>query len=73
MTRAKTSKSCGCIARVNKLIRDRNTSLVSTLEFKGHGPSRCVIRTEIVEKKRGARPCAMIANFCPFCGKGYGA
>ena len=56
-----------CNARVDALLREKNTRLVVGL-FQ---PDVAVLRTEIVTPGRGRRACAMIASYCPFCGKKY--
>jgi hypothetical protein len=63
-------RDCGCIDRLDKLLAERNTSLVVTIPTADLVP-QVVLRTEIVEKRRGARPVCMVATFCPFCGKEY--
>lgn len=65
------SKPCNCITKVNKLLEERNTVLDSTLILKRGATSRVAVRTSIRTPKRGARPCTMIASFCPFCGVKY--
>jgi hypothetical protein len=71
---------CFCIQKVNALLRKRGVTLMATLSFKSpvRSVSRVVIRTEIAADptdettgKRRRLPLAVLADFCPFCGKKY--
>jgi hypothetical protein len=71
---------CFCIQKVNTLLKKRGTTLVVTFSFKSpiRTVSRVVIRTEIaadpIDETTGKRrrlPLAVLADFCPFCGKKY--
>jgi hypothetical protein len=65
-------RSCGCLPKVAKLLAARNTRLVTTWPLVHGTPARAVIRTEQIETGRWkTRASAMIASFCPFCGKEY--
>ncbi len=59
--------SCSCIEIVDAELAQYNTRLAKALVFRP-SHTRLMIETEIVEKKRGARPLTMFPTFCPFCG-----
>ena len=61
------TKPHGCNAKVDALLKERNTRLVVSFL----NPHVAVLRTEIVEAGRGRRPVAMFATHCPFCGERY--
>ena len=56
--------SCKCAQKVNRELGKYNTRLVTDL-LSGTP----ILATETVEKKRGARPKAVLATYCPFCGE----
>lgn len=61
-----TASGCGCIAEMNGLLAEHNTTLVTTM-FRQ--PNACVIATERVQSLRNGKKAALvIASFCPFCG-----
>lgn len=62
--------SCDCIKTVDAKLKAHNTRLSLALCFNP-ARERLMIATEVVEKKRGARPVAMFPSFCPFCGLKY--
>ena len=66
-------KSCRCIAMADKALAERNTRIVVTFPLMG-GCEKAVLRTESLQKLRGgsnSKPVAVIATYCPFCGKKY--
>lgn len=60
---------CNCIDEMNTAIASKNTRL--SLAFRMSGPASLIIETELIEKKRGAKPLMAIPTFCPFCGVKY--
>jgi hypothetical protein len=64
--------ACNCIELTNEaLVREgHNTKLGLDLFFSGR-PAQIGLRTQLIEKKRGATPIRMIATHCPFCGVLY--
>lgn len=67
---SKATSSCNCIEVVDAKLAERNTRLVQAITLRPWG-TRLMIATEIIEKKRGARPVGMFPTFCPFCGVAY--
>jgi len=68
------SKTCECIEETNKLLAEHNTELgFHFLMNRETGGVNQTVRlvTNIIEKKRGARPLAIVPTFCPFCGQRY--
>jgi hypothetical protein len=63
--------ACDCIDKINEKLAERNTKLTATIIFAKPSYLTPTIDTELVEKKRGARPCAVLPTFCPFCGTKY--
>ena len=66
--------ACNCIEETNKLLAEQgmNTRLQTMTLFNDSGIRQTVfLGTEVVEKKRGARPKSFIPTFCPFCGVAY--
>lgn len=63
---------CDCISTVNATLAERNTRLTEAIVF-GRRSDRptIMLQTEVIEKKRGARPASMFLSFCPFCGTKY--
>lgn len=64
-----TEPECMCIARINSMLREHNSYLVTNLFGK---PRAIIATTKFDEKKRG-KPKMMFASFCPFCGVKYAA
>ena len=60
---------CKCLARADKALAARNTSVVTSFNLRGQVFP--VIATETVTKKRGSRPALLIPSYCPFCGRKY--
>lgn len=65
--------TCNCIDTVNAKLADRNTRLTEAIVFGARKAPTIMLQTEVVEKKRGAKPVAMFLSFCPFCGEKYEA
>lgn len=64
------STACNCAEVVDAKLAEHNTRLLRALCFRPPG-ERLMIETEVVERKRGARPVSMFPSFCPFCGTKY--
>jgi hypothetical protein len=66
--------SCECLNRIDGKLADggHNTKLDRTFVLSGPRAGMYpVIQTKLVEKKRGAKPLAVVPTFCPFCGVKY--
>jgi hypothetical protein len=69
-----TEVGCECIEQTDKLLAEHNTRLGLNFQWDrktGVCTSSIAIQTEIVTKKRGARPMALLATFCPICSRRY--
>jgi hypothetical protein len=63
---------CDCISTVNAKLAERNTRLTEAIVFGRRSELPTImLQTEVIEKKRGAKPASMFLNFCPFCGTKY--
>lgn len=64
--------ACNCIEAINGKLAERNSKLSFGLVVRGNKMDvSIVIGTEVIEKKRGARPTGVVPTFCPFCGVKY--
>lgn len=63
--------TCSCIEDIDKKLAERNTRLAQTIIFSKPAYATVTLVTEIIERKRGARPVVMLPTFCPFCGERY--
>lgn len=71
---AEHKTKCDCIERINGHLAADAANTKLKLSFVLDGPRvgmYPVIATDLIEKKRGARPMAIIPSFCPFCGIPY--
>lgn len=65
---------CNCIDLTNKALAKHNTELGLNFQWNraaGAHTTTVAIETEVIEKKRGARPRRLLATHCPFCGTRY--
>lgn len=63
--------ACACIDDINTRLKagGHNTQLSTLYTLRDSGLGRSIkIATEVIEKKRGAKPLAMVPSYCPFCG-----
>ena len=66
--------ACDCMTKLDKRLADagHNTKLLRTFPFYGDTVGMtCTIATEVIEKKRGAKPLSVLPTYCPFCAKKY--
>lgn len=59
---------CNCMKEIDAKLAPTNTRIEKVITFSPSG-LRLRIATEVIEKKRGARPVILFASFCPFCGE----
>ena len=59
---------CNCMNEIDAQLAPTNTRIEKVITFRPSG-LRLRIATEVIEKKRGARPVTLFASFCPFCGE----
>ncbi|WP_312325691.1 hypothetical protein [Stenotrophomonas sp.] len=62
------------MTKLDKRLADagHNTKLLRTFPFYGDTVGMtCTIATEVIEKKRGAKPLSVLPTYCPFCAKKY--
>ena len=62
---------CDCIKRLDEFLLRRNTQLVVDMFTDGTRPESIALRTQLIVKKRGARPVRILASYCPICGVPY--
>lgn len=62
---------CDCIKDVNAKLADRNTRLTEALVLGNRSAPTIMLQTEVIERKRGAKPISMFLSYCPFCGEKY--
>lgn len=63
---------CGCIDRIDELLKPYNTKLGLTITFGKNLDALPALVTEQIEKGRGKKKAtAMLPSFCPFCGTKY--
>ena len=62
---------CDCIKNVDEKLAERNTRLTQALVFGNRSAPTIMLQTEVIEKKRGAKPVGMFLSYCPFCGEKY--
>jgi len=61
-------KTCDCIDKIDKLLVERHTEIVTPLTLNGE-PLRTVVATTLtVNAPRRARPVVMVASYCPLGG-----
>ena len=69
--RGEGRKSCGCIAKVNAELANRNANTEIVVPFVG--PQRPFIETMKADNRSRGKPAKVFATFCPFCGVKYPA
>lgn len=63
---------CDCSDVISAKLKTENTRLVMTLTRHGNAPAAYpAIQTELINRKRGAKPVVVVPKFCPFCGEEY--
>lgn len=66
--------ACDCMTTLDKKLAEggHNTKISRTFPFYGDAVGMtCTIATQLIEKKRGAKPLSVLPTYCPFCGKKY--
>jgi len=65
--------ACNCIDQTNAALVAHNTELgVVHIMSEPSWSRRIAITTNVIEKRRGAKPVRIVARFCPLCGVSYG-
>lgn len=62
---------CGCIDRVDGLLKERGNTALNVPMFVDDGPVRLFVETMKRDEKKRGKPEKLFANFCPFCGEKY--
>lgn len=63
---------CNCADVISAKLKTDNTRLVLTLTRHGNAPAEYpTIKTELINRKRGAQAATVMPSFCPFCGEAY--
>lgn len=62
---------CNCIQEVDQKLAERNTRLTQALVSGNWTTPTIMLQTEVIEKKRGAKPVGVFLSYCPFCGEKY--
>ncbi len=66
--------ACNCIDLTDAALSEHNTELgVVHIMSEPSWSRRIAITTNVVEKRRGAKPVRIVAQFCPLCGVQYAA
>ena len=64
--------ACNCIALTDAALAEHNTELgVIHLMSAPGWQQRIAITTNVLVKRRGAKPVRIVAKFCPLCGVSY--
>lgn len=67
----KTSKKgCKCFDEIDKLLKERNGSLVGAIRLRGE-PVRAYVAIQKFDEASRVKPGFLAANYCPFCGEKY--
>ena len=66
--------TCQCIDLTNAALSEHNTELgVVHIMSEIAWSRRIAITTNVVEKRRGAKPVRVVARYCVLCGVSYSA
>lgn len=63
--------SCNCIPDINLKLAEKNTILSEAIVFGRRPGTSLMVTTDVLTKKRGARPVIVFPTYCPFCGLKY--
>ena len=63
---------CNCIDMTDAALAEHNSELGVVHIMSESSWSRSIaITTNVIEKRRGAKPVRIVAQFCPLCGVAY--
>lgn len=66
---AADKSGCACIAEMNGMLKEHNTTLVFTMFGT---PNRVCVETDRIASLRdGKKAARVVATYCPFCGEKY--
>lgn len=69
----KSTSSCQCMDKADKVLAERNGRLVRTIPFMKGAVSQPFIEIQKLDDQKREKPPRLVASHCPFCGQEYTA